>query len=135
MRPKLTMTAASIAHHLQNIKMAAEAQITQGTVEPVNRRQMLLHLSGQEIMTFMEPADAFDKCMVGAAQVGDETVVVYDKLAVIASLAESRAISAEEAYTSFTQSFSANAANRLTDDAGKVLPQMPIFMTDLRDIR
>lgn len=132
MKHHLSMTANGVAHHLQNIKMAAERAAPART--PIDRRQLLLNLSGQELMTFLEPAEAFDDCLIGAAQVGDETVAVYDKLAVIVAMAKHRGVSHEEAFVAFTQSFSANSANRLSDASGKDLPQMPVFMTDLRDI-
>jgi hypothetical protein len=123
--PSLTPSALAVGDHLQRIReMAAQADAKPSI------RQMLLHISGQETMTYMEPAEVFDECIVGCAEQGGRTVAVYNKMAVIAALAASRDISPEQAFVMFQDSFGATAAQREIAD----VPPMPIFVVDIRDI-
>lgn len=121
---------------LEQAKLQADQQHVAAKQNGIDIRQLILHTSGQETLTFMEPAEVFDRCIIGAADVGGETVAVYDKLAVIVSLAEHRGLSHEEAFDAFHQSFTQNGANRLhlTDKSGHELPQMPVFMVAVQDL-
>lgn len=127
MKPSLTPSAVAVGDHLQRIRdMAAQAD-----AEP-NVRQMLLHISGQSVMIYMEPGDVFDDCIVGCSELPTgETVAVYNKLAVLAALARSRGIEPEEAFAMFQNAFGAKSASHATDPNN---PPMPIFVVDIRDI-
>ena len=122
--------ADAVGEHLLRIKaQAAKADAGQPDV-----RQLIPHTSGEETLTFMEPADPFDECIVGTSEIDGETVVVYNKMAVISALAETRGLSIEEAHDAFQQSFAARSENYLTDIASGVkLPKMPLFVVDIRD--
>ena len=123
-----TTTANAVADHLQDIKDKASR-----TVDPqISIRQSMLNATGQELMIFMEPAEVFDHLLIGCAEVDGEMVAVYNKLGVVAALADHRNISMEEAFDAFTQSHADRRRNRL--DSGKQMPQMPIFMVDVRDL-
>lgn len=136
-----TKIANTVADHLQGIKdQAARAiatrplTVAQGIAgePPISIRQLLLNATGQEFMTFMEPAEVFDHLLIGGAEVDGETVAVYNKLGVVAALADHRNISMEEAFDAFTQSRTDRGRSRL--DSGKQMPKMPIFMVDVRDL-
>lgn len=124
-----TPTANAVAQHLQRIKMAAEEAAVR---PPVDVRQLILQAAGALTLTFMEPAETFDQHLVGAAEVNGEVVAVYNKPAVIAALAEQDGITAEEAFDKFNTSF--GAAKSLHDAEGNDLPQMPLFLVDIRDL-
>ena len=126
-KPTLTPSAVAVGDHLQRIRdMAAQADAKPSV------RQMLLHISGESTMTYMEPADVFDECIVGCSELPNgRTVAVYNKMAVIAALAASRDITPEQAFVMFQDSFGTTAASR---DATDSAPPMPIFVVDIRDI-
>ena len=123
------MTANGVAHHLQKIKMEAESAVVQ---PPASVRQLILVAAGATTLTFMEPAETFDKHLIGAAEVNGQVVAVYNKSGVIAALAEQDGLSMEDAFDKFNESF--GAAKALQDSNGDDLPGMPLFMVDVMDM-
>ena len=122
--------ADAVSEHLLRIK----AQAAKADAGRPDVRQLILHVSGQETLTFMEPADPFDECIVGTSEIDGETVVVYNKMAVIAALSQVHGIDFTHAHDMFVQSFSERAANNLVDiESGKTLPKMPLYVVDIRD--
>lgn len=127
----LSPAAAAAAQHLQRIKMAADEAAAKPLVDV---RQLLLHVSGQEHMTFLEPGGVYDECIVGTAEIGGEIVAVYNKMAVIASMSRFDQISVEQAIDRFSAAFVARQGLPLVDAEGNKLPQSPVFVVDLRDV-
>jgi hypothetical protein len=114
---------------------AAAAGAAERTAPTIDRRQLILTAAGLEVATFLEPADAFDDCLVGAAANGSgEMVAVYNKMAVIVALSKADACTFEEAFDRFEKSYGTNAEIRLQDAGKNDLPQLPLFIVDLRDM-
>jgi hypothetical protein len=134
--PAITPAAIAAAEHIGRIARQAPTLVFGNDKPPElpDIRQLLLHSSGQETMTFMEPAEAFDECIVGTSEVAGETVAVYNKMAVIAALAGMAEITFEKAFDQFTGSELAQRTQALADAAGVKLPQSPLFIVDLRDV-
>jgi hypothetical protein len=131
--PKLTPAANAAVAHLDKIKRDAEEAMLDEPSIPIDVRQLLLHASGQEKLTFMEPAKVYDGCIVGTAETNGEIVVVYNKTAVIVATAKLHDITFEQAFDAFTTQWLKQRAKPLVDADGMQLPQTPIFMVDLRD--
>ena len=124
-KPIITPTAAAVGDHLQRIKDQAAAADARPSI-----RQLILHVSGEEVLTFMEPAEVFDECIVGVAEHAGRTVAVYNKMAVLAALASHQGIDLPQAVEVLHNSFGSTAAQREITDA----PPMPIFVVDIRDL-
>ena len=128
-----TNTANAVAQHLSKIKAQTEAP--KAARDPsINLRQLILAAGGAMTATFMDPPEVFDECLVGAAEVGNETVAVYNKMAVIVAITRQQGITPEEAIEFFDNSYGAGSAKRLMDADGADLPQMPVFLVDVRDL-
>jgi hypothetical protein len=128
-RPKFTAAANAAAQHLQGIKMKAE-QDMMAKATKVDVRTLILHANGGKKMTLMEPAAIFDECIVGTAESNDEVVVAYNKMAVIAALAALDKTTMEEAFDRFTTAYLSMREEKASD---ATLPQLPVFIVDLRD--
>lgn len=84
-------------------------------------------------MTFLEPGDVFDQCLIGSASVNGEVVAVYNKMAVIVAMSNDRGITPEEAFDELQSSIAIQGELRDVT-TGEPLPQTPIFVTDVRDM-